>query len=226
MEIAGGEKSRVFVLSIPDYAFTPFGKGDPSISREIDAYNQIGEKLAREYGLVFIDITSISRRGLDEPSLVAGDGLHPSGKQYKMWVEKVLQEHANVQFQHDSAEFEQIKRIFYQQEMDWNRGDIDAFMKAYWNSEELQFGGANGITRGWQQTLERYKSSYPDKATMGKLSFQIKDISRHSESVVSLTGSWELTRENDRPGGHFLLLWKKIDGHWKIVVDHTSQKLP
>jgi ketosteroid isomerase-like protein len=127
--------------------------------------------------------------------------------------------------QDNNQDFEQIKLIFFQQEEDWNRGDIDAFMKAYWNSEELQFGGANGITRGWQQTLESYKRGYPDKETMGKLSFQIKDMTQQSEDVVSLTGSWVLERKNDRPGGHFLLIWRRIDGEWKIVVDHTSQKL-
>jgi len=131
-----------------------------------------------------------------------------------------------IQAQDHNTDFEQIKLIFFQQEADWNKGDIDAFMRAYWNSEELQFGGANGITRGWQQTLESYKRGYPDKESMGMLSFQIKDMTQQSKEVVSLTGSWELEREHDRPGGHFLLIWRKIDGEWKIVVDHTSQKLP
>lgn len=130
-----------------------------------------------------------------------------------------------IQAQEVNTDFEQIKKIFYQQEEDWNRGDIDAFMEAYWKSEELQFGGANGITRGWNETLERYKKGYPDKESMGRLSFEIKDLSQHSEEVVSLTGSWELERKNDRPGGHFLLIWRKIDGQWKIVADHTSQKM-
>ena len=127
--------------------------------------------------------------------------------------------------QDKEKDFEQIKRIFHQQEEDWNRGDIDAFMEAYQKSEDLQFGGAYGITFGWQQTLERYKKGYPDRESMGKLSFQIKDMTQHSEDVVSLTGSWVLERKNDRPGGHFLLIWKKINGEWKIVVDHTSQKM-
>jgi lysophospholipase L1-like esterase/ketosteroid isomerase-like protein len=221
IDITGGVSSRVFMLSIPDYAYTPFGKGTGSISREIDAYNAIKERVARDYGIAFFDITSISRRGLAEPSLVANDGLHPSREQYGEWVEKLLGS-ANYPVQDDSVDFDQIERIFYQQEKDWNKGDIDAFMKAYWNSDELQFGGANGITFGWKETLERYKTGYPDRATMGRLSFQIKDMTRHSENVVSLAGSWELTRDNDRPGGHFLLIWKKIDGEWKIVVDHTS----
>jgi len=133
--------------------------------------------------------------------------------------------HTSLMAQYDSEDFEHIRKIFFQQEADWNRGDIDAFMEAYWDSEELQFGGANGITRGWQQTLESYKKGYPDRASMGRLSFQIKDMTQQSADVVSLTGSWELVREHDRPGGHFLLIWRKIDGEWKIVVDHTSQKL-
>ena len=126
--------------------------------------------------------------------------------------------------QEGSKDFEQIKKILFQQQEDWNKGDIDAFMKAYWNSDELQFGGANGITRGWQKTLDNYKRGYPDQASMGKLTFVIKDMTRHSKTVVSLTGSWELERENAIPGGHFLLIWRKIKGEWKIVADHTSQK--
>ena len=126
--------------------------------------------------------------------------------------------------QKNSRDFEQIRKILFQQEQDWNDGDIDAFMNAYWKSEELQFGGANGITKGWQQTLNNYKRGYPDKVTMGKLTFQISDMTRHSRKVVSLTGSWELERENDKPGGHFLLIWRKINREWKITVDHTSQK--
>lgn len=131
---------------------------------------------------------------------------------------------AETRAQEDSRDFEQIKKILSQQEEDWNKGDIDAFMTAYWNSEELQFGGANGITKGWQQTLDNYKRGYPDKASMGKLTFVIKDMTQHSKTVVSLTGSWELERENDRPEGYFLLIWRKIEGKWKIVVDHTSLK--
>jgi lysophospholipase L1-like esterase len=92
LDIAGGLPSRVFMLSIPDYAYTPFGKGDPGISREIDAYNAVKERVAGKYGITFIDITPISRQGLSQPGLVAGDGLHPSGTQYGAWVKKLLVE--------------------------------------------------------------------------------------------------------------------------------------
>jgi lysophospholipase L1-like esterase len=131
IELAGGLESRVIMLSIPDYAFTPFGKNDPDITREINAYNDIKQQVAREYGIAFIDITPISRRGLTDPALVAGDGLHPSGEQYRAWVEKLCC-HLCMTAQNDSADFAQIRRILLQQEKDWNRGDIEAFMEAYW----------------------------------------------------------------------------------------------
>ena len=88
--ITGQDTSRLFVLSIPDYAYTPFGKGDTSISNEIDAYNEMNRRVSMDYGIAWIDITPISRRGLNESALVAGDGLHPSGEQYREWVEKLF----------------------------------------------------------------------------------------------------------------------------------------
>ena len=90
IQITGKDTSRVFMISIPDYAFTPFGKGDKSISSEIDSYNEISRRVALEYGILRVDITPISRRGIEEPALVAGDGLHPSGKQYREWVGEII----------------------------------------------------------------------------------------------------------------------------------------
>jgi len=90
LDIVGQDTSRVFILSIPDYAFTPFGQGRETISEEIDEYNAIKRRIAAEYGIPYIDITPISRNGLSDPSLVALDGLHPSGKQYKLWVQSIV----------------------------------------------------------------------------------------------------------------------------------------
>lgn len=87
---AGGDTSRVFVVSIPDYAYTPFGNGSPSISQGIDEYNAANREIAEQFGVRYFDITPISRQGLAEPSLVAGDGLHPSGEQYARWVSLML----------------------------------------------------------------------------------------------------------------------------------------
>lgn len=84
---------KLLVLSIPDYGYTPFGKsGQGSISVEIDRFNEAAEQICASRGITFIDITAISRKGLSDPSLVAGDGLHPSGKMYASFAEKLIQQ--------------------------------------------------------------------------------------------------------------------------------------
>lgn len=89
---ADGNASAVFVLSIPDYGYTPFGKERRSeISKHIDAFNEVNKHVTTKRGVLYIDITDISRRGLQEPQLIADDRLHPSGKMYALWVERILQ---------------------------------------------------------------------------------------------------------------------------------------
>lgn len=86
VKFAGGRQNRVVVVSIPDYAFTPFGGGAARISTEIDTFNAANEQITKANGIAYINITPISRDGIKDPSLVASDGLHPSGKQYGRWV--------------------------------------------------------------------------------------------------------------------------------------------
>src|SRR5690606_15743571 len=90
--LAGGDTGKVFVVSIPDYAYTPFGQqlDAARISRELDAYNAVNREIARQYQVVYFDITGISREGLDRPVLVAEDQLHPSGTMYREWVETMI----------------------------------------------------------------------------------------------------------------------------------------
>lgn len=121
-----------------------------------------------------------------------------------------------------SSDVEEVKSILLRQVDDWNRGDLDAFMVGYWPSEQLQFIGGNGVTYGYQNTLERYKRVYPDRSTMGQLKFDILEVNQLSKKVIMLTGKYTLTREKDMPTGHFLLIWKKIKGEWVIVADHSS----
>jgi lysophospholipase L1-like esterase len=83
--------SHVVVLSIPDYGFTPFGaEKRSSISKEIDAFNAINKRITTAAGISYIDITPISRKGLEDTALVATDGLHPSAMTYSLWVDAVL----------------------------------------------------------------------------------------------------------------------------------------
>ncbi len=90
IQLAGNNWGRVFVISIPDYAYTPFGGGSTTVSQGIDAFNAANKSITEEYGIQYFDITPISRQGLDEPELVASDGLHPSGEQYRRWVELMI----------------------------------------------------------------------------------------------------------------------------------------
>lgn len=91
IELAGGNKNRVFVVSIPDYGFTPFGMNNqPTITANINAFNAVNKSISEEKGVTYINITDISRQGLAQPDLVASDGLHPSGKMYTEWVKTIL----------------------------------------------------------------------------------------------------------------------------------------
>ncbi|MCB0567839.1 MAG: SGNH/GDSL hydrolase family protein [Phaeodactylibacter sp.] len=93
ISFAGDDTARVIVLSIPDYAFTPFGQSssDPGrTSKQIDLYNAINLEITDSYGVAYFDITPISRQGLAQPELVAPDGLHPSGAMYAGWVEELI----------------------------------------------------------------------------------------------------------------------------------------
>ena len=115
-----------------------------------------------------------------------------------------------------------IEKIMHEQQIAWNKGDIDGFMSSYWNDDSLKFIGKNGITHGWKNTLENYKKSYPDKATMGELNFTIISVEELSDTSCYVVGKWDLKREKGDVSGYYTLLWKKINGKWVIVVDHTS----
>ncbi len=94
--LAGEKKENVFVVSIPDYGFTPYGRSkQEKISKELDEYNAISRSITEKYGVSYINITDITRKGLEDPALVAGDGLHPSGKAYGLFVERILSEKKN-----------------------------------------------------------------------------------------------------------------------------------
>lgn len=90
--LAQGSSARVVVLSIPDYSVTPYGQGidtEGTVAAEIDAYNAFAHSVAEDRGVAFVDVTDISRRALEEPDLVARDGLHPSAQMYALWVARL-----------------------------------------------------------------------------------------------------------------------------------------
>ncbi len=87
-----------------------------------------------------------------------------------------------------------IRSVMTEQAVDWNKGNIDAFMKGYWNSDKLVFASSDGVTRGWQPTLDRYKKSYDSRAKMGTLTFSDLEITVLSKDAAVVLGSWALAR--------------------------------
>lgn len=114
-----------------------------------------------------------------------------------------------------------IIAVMNEQSAAWNRGDIEGFMRGYWNSEKLVFVSSR-VTRGWQPTLDNYKRSYPTKEAMGALTFSDLEVTVLSNDAAVVLGSWSLQRANDNPKGKFTLIFRKFKEGWRIVHDHTT----
>ncbi|WP_316850202.1 YybH family protein [Pedobacter agri] len=115
-----------------------------------------------------------------------------------------------------------ILNVLETQRQAWNKGDVETFMEGYVKSDSLLFVGKSGPTYGWQQTLDNYKKTYQGKAGMGILTFGIKKVEFLNKDVAFVLGSWHLKRDKDEPQGYYTLLFRKINGIWKIIVDHSS----
>jgi lysophospholipase L1-like esterase len=90
--LARGNRKRVCVLSIPDYSVTPYARNMDTtrIRKEIDQFNQINRDETQLLGAVYVEITALTREARMFPALIAGDGLHPSGIDYRRWADKLL----------------------------------------------------------------------------------------------------------------------------------------
>ncbi|WP_231459011.1 MULTISPECIES: DUF4440 domain-containing protein [unclassified Pedobacter] len=115
-----------------------------------------------------------------------------------------------------------ILKVLETQRLAWNKGDLETFMQGYVKSDSLLFVGSSGSTYGWQKTLDNYRKTYQGKEGMGQLTFGIKKVDFLNKDVAFVLGSWYLKREKDEPQGYFTLLFKKLNGEWKIFVDHSS----
>ena len=117
----------------------------------------------------------------------------------------------------------QIFNILDRQTKAWNQGKVVDFMNGYWESDSLMYIGKSGVTYGYIATLQRYKKNYPDKSTMGTLKFDIIKVNFISKDACFVVGKWHLTRpEKGDVGGYYTLLWRKMNGNWVIVSDHSS----
>jgi len=120
------------------------------------------------------------------------------------------------------VEKQEMLNLLKQQSLNWNSGNIEAFMQGYWKSDKLRFASGDKVTFGWQQTLDNYKKSYPSKAAMGELVFSEISVEILSKNEVLVFGRWKLNRGDNNPQGLFTLHLHKFAQGWKIVSDHTS----
>lgn len=122
----------------------------------------------------------------------------------------------------DEKTVSEIRKVMDAQVSAWNAGDIDGFMRGYWNSPALVFVSGDNVTKGWQPTTDRYKKNYDSKAKMGILTFSDLQIDVLSKDAAVVLGSWSLARDKDNPHGKFTLIFRRFKDGWKIVHDHTS----
>jgi len=121
-----------------------------------------------------------------------------------------------------------ITQLIKDQQVSWNKGDIDTFVEAYWHSPDLTFSGASGVQRGFEAVRERYKKVYPDRSTMGQLDFSDLEFHFIGNDGALVLGKWHLTRDKDKGdiGGVFSLVWQRFPEGWRIIHDHTSAVPP
>lgn len=115
-----------------------------------------------------------------------------------------------------------ILAVMDAQQIAWSKHDLEGFMQGYWKSDSLKFYGSNGVTLGWDKTLSNYKKGYPTPDHSGILKFKINDISKINKGAYFLMGEYHLTRKVGDANGIFMIIFKKINGEWKIIADTSS----
>ncbi len=115
-----------------------------------------------------------------------------------------------------------IRQILANQESAWNQGDLTTFMIGYWENDSLVYIGKNGPTYGYMTTLNNYKKNYPDTSHMGKLKFKLLSVNPLNTDHYFVIGKFNLTRTVGDASGYFTLLFRKINGVWKAIADHSS----
>ena len=112
-----------------------------------------------------------------------------------------------------------ILKVMKDQEIAWSNNDLEGFMQGYIKSDSLKFYGKSGLTKGWQATLDNYKKGYPTKEHSGTLTFKVNDISPIEGASYWVMGEYFLSRKVGDANGVFMIIFKKMEGEWKIVAD-------
>lgn len=117
-----------------------------------------------------------------------------------------------------------IESVLVAQQQAWNSGDLDAFMDGYWQSDSLRFASGGRVRYGWQPTLDGYRRGYPDRATMGTLTFDSLSVHLLTSEDAYVFGRWSLARDSSfaPASGLFTLIFQRLPQGWRVVHDHTS----
>lgn len=127
----------------------------------------------------------------------------------------------------DPKQQQAIQVVLNQQVAGWNQGDIGQFMEGYWKSEQLTFASGGQVTRGWQQTHDRYQDRYSPPDKMGHLWFDGLEFQGIADDAALVLGQWHLKDvEGKVAEGNFSLVMKKFSDGWKVIHDHTSLREP
>jgi len=121
---------------------------------------------------------------------------------------------------------DEIPRILERQVAAWNKGDLEGFMNGYWHSPALTFVSDGEVVHGWEPMLKHFRESYETRENMAKLTFSSLEITELGAETALVLGRWKLEGQQKLDGGAFSLVFRRIDGQWLIVHDHTSRDAP
>lgn len=118
--------------------------------------------------------------------------------------------------------FAACERVLRDQVAAWNRGDLDGFARGYHQGPMTVFTSTSGTTVGHQKMVARYRKGYPDRQAMGRLSFTDLAYESLKTDEVLVRGTWRLASTRGKPWGRFVLVMRRIDGSWRVVLDYTN----
>ncbi len=116
----------------------------------------------------------------------------------------------------------EIDAIIEKQLEAWNSGDMETFMSFYDRSDSLIFMGKSGITYGWQENYDVYKRAFPGKEGMGHLHFEAETYQKIDKHTVLVVGSFKMTWPDREFSGYYSEIWRKLNGKWTVLFDHSS----
>lgn len=120
------------------------------------------------------------------------------------------------------ADVKAIQKVLKKARIAWSKNDIESFMESYWKSDSLAFYGKKGVTYGWENTLDNYLTYYPTAAYTGTLSFKINAVNPIAPDAYYVLGEFHIKRDIGNADGIFMLVFKKINGEWKIIADTSA----